>query len=180
MLEDGGQGGGSAAGGPGRARRSGKGREAQGHPAQARDAAQAAGFLVTWGGGEGAGQRHGEEEAWREGAGEGPTDRPPRQTEAREKQAERSEMEKEDRHKTAGDRDGGRGQARGTRERRQEMEPVTGRVRDSQTSRHRKTGGERQRWTEADQGDGEKSEQIGQSVGIGRKVQTWGGGETQG
>lgn len=48
-LEDGGQGWGSSARGPGRARGSGEGREAQGHPAQAHNAAQAAGLLVTWG-----------------------------------------------------------------------------------------------------------------------------------
>lgn len=47
-LEDGGQGRGSSARGPGRARGGGEGREAQGHPAQAHNAAQAAGLLVTW------------------------------------------------------------------------------------------------------------------------------------
>lgn len=52
-LEDGGQGRGSSARGPGRARGGGEGREAQGHPAQAHNAAQAAGLLVTWGEGTG-------------------------------------------------------------------------------------------------------------------------------
>lgn len=48
-LEDGGQGRGSSARGPGRAWGSGEGRQAQGYPAQAHNAAQAAGLLVTWG-----------------------------------------------------------------------------------------------------------------------------------
>lgn len=114
MLEDGGQGGGSAAGGPGRARRSGKGREAQGHPAQARDAAQAAGFLVTWGGGEGAGQRHGKKHGERVQGRVRQTDPQDRRRRGRNRQKDRrwrkrtdikrqeTGMEGEDRHEGPG------------------------------------------------------------------------------
>lgn len=52
---------------------------------------------------------------------------------------------------------------------------------DSQTPRHKHDKRqEAEKWTEVDQGDGERSEQIGQSVTSRRKVQTWGGGRDSG